>query len=138
MNREERLVADFSGTGLTVGPHPMRFCRAEMNARGVTPAALVRYQPSGKRVRIAGGVIARQRPGTAKGLVFLSIEDETGISNAVIMPDVYDKNRMVVVSRQFVLVEGILQNHDGVFTVRAERIEAIEVTRAATASHDFH
>ncbi|MGH9817507.1 MAG: hypothetical protein ACRD6I_15655, partial [Candidatus Acidiferrales bacterium] len=82
MSDEERLVADFRGTGLTVGPHPMSYRRTEMNALGVTPAALLRNLPNGRLVSIAGGVIARQRPGTAKGFVFLSLEDETGISNA--------------------------------------------------------
>lgn len=138
MNHQERLVADFSGTGLTVGPHPMGYCRAEMDALGVTPAARLRQIPSGRTVRIAGGVIARQRPGTAKGFVFLSIEDETGISNVILTPDVYDQHRLIVVGQQFLLVEGALQNLDGVLSVKAARVQPIEITRAATSSHDFH
>ncbi|MGH9791953.1 MAG: OB-fold nucleic acid binding domain-containing protein, partial [Candidatus Acidiferrales bacterium] len=138
MSAEERLVADFRGTGLTVGPHPMRYRRAEMNALGVTPAGLLRYLPNGSHVSIAGGVIARQRPGTAKGFVFLSLEDETGISNAILTPDIFDRNRLTVVGHQFLLIRGKLQNLDGVISVKAEHVQPLEVTRAATSSHDFH
>jgi error-prone DNA polymerase len=138
MTAEERLVADYRGTGLTVGPHPMRYRRAEMNARGVTPAALLRHLPNGSAVCVAGGVIARQRPGTAKGFVFLSLEDETGISNAILTPDVYEQNRLVVVGQQFLLIEGTLQHLDGVISVKAQRVEPLEITRAETISHDFH
>src|SRR5439155_9112964 len=106
MAPEERLVADFCGTGLTIGPHPMAYRRAEMKALGVRAAAELGRVPAGKRVRIAGGVIARQRPGTAKGFVFLSLEDETGISNAIITPDVFERNRLTVVEEQFLMVEG--------------------------------
>jgi len=83
MNHEERLVADFHGTGLTVGPHPMAYRRAWLNAMGIRRASELRDLPSGKRLRIGGCVIVRQRPGTAKGFVFLSLEDETGVANAV-------------------------------------------------------
>ncbi|MGH9795463.1 MAG: DNA polymerase III subunit alpha [Candidatus Acidiferrales bacterium] len=138
MSAEERLVADFRGTGLTVGPHPMRYRRAEMNVLGVTPAALLRHLPNGRQVSIAGGVIARQRPGTAKGFVFLSLEDETGISNAILTPNVFDRNRLTVVGHQFLLIRGKLQNLDGVISVKADHVQPLEITQAATASHDFH
>ncbi len=138
MTAEERLVADYRGTGLTVGPHPMRYRRAEMNARGVTPAALLHHLPNGREVRVAGGVIARQRPGTAKGFVFLSLEDETGIANAILTPDVYEQNRLIVVGQQFLLIQGTLQHLDGVISVKAQRVEPLEITRAETISHDFH
>jgi len=82
MNHEERLVADFHGTGLTVGPHPMAYRRAWLNAMGIRRASELRDIPSGKRLRIGGCVITRQRPGTAKGFVFISLEDETGVANA--------------------------------------------------------
>ena len=86
MNTEERLWADYRGTGLTIGRHPMAYRRAEMNALGVTRAADLARVPDGRLVRIAGSVIVRQRPGTAKGFVFLSMEDETGIMNAIVDP----------------------------------------------------
>ncbi len=138
MTSEERLVADYRGTGLTVGPHPMAYRRAELRAAGVLTAAELQRLPNGTRVRVAGGVIARQRPGTAKGFVFLSLEDETGIANAILTPDIFDQHRMIVVSQQFLLLVGKLQNLDGVVSVKVERVHALEVTQATTKSHDFH
>jgi error-prone DNA polymerase len=89
-------------------------------------------------IRVAGCVIARQRPGTAKGFVFLSLEDESGVSNAIIHPDLFQKNRLLITTEQFLMVEGTLQNQDNVISVKARRVEALPITRAATASHDFH
>jgi len=138
MTQEERLVADFHGTGLTVGPHPMAYHRESMNKLGVFRATDLRKLPNGKRTRIGGCVIARQRPGTAKGLMFLSIEDETGIANAIIMPDLLQKHRMLLVSENFLLIDGILQSRDNVIHVRAEHVAPLCITRAETTSHDFH
>jgi len=138
MTAEERLVADFHGTGMTVGPHPMAYYRDEMDARGVLRAADLASRRNGTSVRVAGAVIARQRPGTAKGFVFLSLEDETGISNAIITPDIFDQNRFTVVGGRFLLIEGRLQNVDNVISVKAERVEILPVSDAAVASHDFH
>jgi error-prone DNA polymerase len=138
MTNEERLVADFRGTGLTLGAHPMAYRRAEMNALGVRPARELPQMSNGKRVRTAGCVIARQRPGTARGFVFLSLEDETGIANAIITPDLFEKNRLLLVGEKFLLVEGTLQNLDNVVSVKADRVLPLEITNAATQSHDFH
>ncbi|MGO9209768.1 MAG: DNA polymerase III subunit alpha [Terriglobales bacterium] len=138
MSDEERLVADFRGTGLTLGPHPMAYRRREMDALGVRPARELPGLPDGKRVRAAGCVIARQRPGTARGFVFLSLEDETGIANAIITPDLFEKNRLLLVGEQFLLVEGVLQNLDNVVSVKAERVLPLAITGATTRSHDFH
>jgi error-prone DNA polymerase len=138
MNDEERLVADFRGTGMTVGPHPMAYHRSRMEKIGVRRAVELASLPSGRRVRIAGGVIARQRPGTAKGFVFLSLEDETGVSNAIITPDLFQKNRLLLATEQFLMIEGILQNQDGVISVKAARVSPLHVTRVQTVSHDFH
>ncbi len=138
MTHEERLVADFHGTGLTVGPHPMAYRRAEMKAMGIHPACELKSIPSGRRLRIGGCVIARQRPGTAKGFVFLSLEDETGIANAIVTPDLLEQNRILLVAERFLMVEGILQNQDNVISVKAERVLPLSVTQAATSSHDFH
>src|SRR5579863_922174 len=138
MTPEERLVADFHGTGLTTGPHPMAYRRRELRALGIRAANELESIPAGRRVRVAGGVIARQRPGTAKGFVFLSLEDETGIANAIITPGVFEQNRVTVVQEQFLLVEGRLEKQDGVISVRAERVLPLDVTRATTRSHDFH
>jgi len=138
MSNEERLVADFRGTGLTLGPHPMAYCRAQMDALDVRPAHELPDLPNGKRVRAAGCVIARQRPGTARGFVFLSLEDETGIANAIITPDLFEEYRLLLVREQFLLVEGVLQNTNNVVAVKAERVLPLSITRAATCSHDFH
>ena len=138
MTDEERLVADFRGTGMTVGPHPMSYHRARMEKMGVRKAIELGHLPNGRKVRIAGGVIARQRPGTAKGFVFLSLEDETGVSNAIITPDLFQQNRLLLGTEQFLLIEGILQNQDGVLSVKAVRVAPVKITRAQTVSHDFH
>jgi error-prone DNA polymerase len=138
MNHEERLVADFHGTGLTVGPHPMAYRREWLKAMGIRRASELRDIPSGKRLRIGGCVITRQRPGTAKGFVFLSLEDETGVANAIVTPDLFHQNRLLLTSERFLAVEGILQNQDNVISVKAERVSPLFVTQAETASHDFH
>jgi error-prone DNA polymerase len=138
MNHEERLVADFHGTGLTVGPHPMAYRRAWLTAMGIRRASDLRDIPSGKRLRIGGCVITRQRPGTAKGFVFISLEDETGVANAIIAPDLFHSNRLLLASERFLAIEGILQNQDNVISVKAERVQPLFVTKAETVSHDFH
>jgi error-prone DNA polymerase len=138
MNDEERLVADFRGTGMTVGPHPMSYHRARMEKMGVRRAIDLTQIPSGRNVRTAGGVIARQRPGTAKGFVFLSLEDETGVSNAIITPDLFQQNRLLLSTEQFLLIEGVLQNQDGVISIKASRVLPLKITHAQTVSHDFH
>jgi error-prone DNA polymerase len=138
MTSEERLVADFHGTGMTVGPHPMAYYRDAMNEIGVVCAKDLAMIPNGAHVRVAGVVICRQRPGTAKGFVFISLEDETGISNVIITPDIFEQNRVTILAGRFLLVEGCLQNVDNVISVKTARIEALSVSEAAVASHDFH
>jgi error-prone DNA polymerase len=138
MSHEERLVADFRGTGMTVGPHPMAYHRQRMQKLGVHTAIELAQLPSGRRVRIAGGVIARQRPGTAKGFVFLSLEDETGVANAIINPDLFLQNRLLLGTEQFLLLEGALQNQDGVISVKVATVSPLKITQAHSASHDFH
>jgi error-prone DNA polymerase len=138
MTPEERLVADFHGTGMSVGPHPMAYHRAELNELGVRAASNLSHLPDGKRVRVAGCVIARQRPGTAKGFVFLSLEDETGIANAIITPDLFEHNRLTVVHEQFVVIEGKLQNLDNVISVKADRILPLDIIAVTMQSHYFH
>ncbi|MGH9576851.1 MAG: OB-fold nucleic acid binding domain-containing protein, partial [Terriglobales bacterium] len=93
---------------------------------------------AGKHLRIAGCVIARQRPGTARGFLFLSLEDETGIANAIVTPDLFGRNRALLVSHPFLLIEGVLQKQDRVISVKAERVQPLHISRAPTSSHDFH
>jgi len=137
MTTEERLAADYSGTGLTTGPHPMAYHRAELRSEGILSATELAACRSGKFVRTAGCVIARQRPGTAKGFVFLSLEDETGIANVILTPDVFERDRLVVTRNRFLRIEGPVQNQDGVIHVKAQRIVPLEVTRAEVRSRDF-
>ena len=137
MDIEERQWADYRGTGLTIGRHPMAHRRAEMDALGVKRASELAGIRNGRWVRIAGSVIVRQRPGTAKGFVFLSMEDETGIMNAIVTPDTFDRYKFEVLGERFLLIEGVLQNLDGVISVKASRIAGL-AQGAAAESHDFH
>jgi error-prone DNA polymerase len=138
MNAEERLVADFRGTGMTVGPHPMQYHRAQMDKLRIHKASELGQIPNGQYLRIGGCVIARQRPGTAKGFVFVSLEDETGVANAIINPQLFQKSRLLITSEQFLMIEGVLQNQDNVISVKAARVGALSITHAPTSSHDFH
>jgi error-prone DNA polymerase len=138
MSTEERLVGDYSGTGLTVGPHPMAFERERLRKMRVKSAMELREGRNGSFVRAAGSVIARQRPGTAMGFIFLSMEDETGISNVIIHPDLYERERVAVTRGRFLLIEGKLQNEEGVVHVKADTVEVMPMGRMEVRSHDFH
>jgi error-prone DNA polymerase len=137
MSARERMTADYAGTSLTIGPHPMSMRRHDLAARAVQRAIDLPRGRNGQRVRTAGMVITRQRPGTAKGFVFLTLEDETGIINVIIRPDLFTAERMTIVGAPFLFVEGILQNIDGVTSVKAERVELLSGLDAAVDSHDF-
>ncbi len=138
MTTDERLAADYAGTGLTTGPHPMAYHRAALRAQGILAAEELGARRNNQFVRVAGCVIARQRPGTAKGFVFLSLEDETGIANIIVTPDIFERDRVVVTRSRFLLIAGPLQNQDGVIHVKAKRIEPLGITAAPVRSHDFH
>jgi error-prone DNA polymerase len=138
MDTEKRLVSDYHGTGLTIGPHPMFYRRAEMRRLNIKSAAELRAMPNGKRAIVAGAVITRQRSGTASGLIFLTMEDETGYANVIVMPHIYEKYRQAVLEPRFVCVSGTVQNQDGIIHLKAEHVEALMVSAAQMASHDFH
>ena len=138
MTPSERLNSDFRLTSLTIGKHPMAFHRTAMNELNVIPARELKHYRNGMFVRIAGCVICRQRPGTAKGLLFLSLEDETGVSNAVVMPDVFDRERATILGNAYLMIEGALQNIDNVITVNAARFQPLHLAEQAVPSHDFH
>jgi error-prone DNA polymerase len=138
MTLPERMDADFRGTGLTIGKHPVAYHRAALNRLGALRASDIGSLKNGSAVRIGGWVIVRQRPGTAKGFVFLTLEDETGVSNVIITPQLFDRNRLALVDHPFLLIEGILQNQDNVVSVKARRVQALSFTVAAAPSHDFH
>jgi error-prone DNA polymerase len=137
MSIPERLLADYAGTNLTVGPHPMSLRRQELALRGVLRARDLPEGRHGRRVRVAGAVITRQRPGTAKGFVFLTLEDETGIANIIVRPDLFAELRAVVVSEPYLLVEGTLQIQEGVTSIKAERVLPLGGGSPSLDSHDF-
>lgn len=137
MSPMERLSADYEAQSLTVGPHPMRFLRDSLNE--VKRACDLRDCKHGQRVKIAGLVICRQRPGTAKGHVFVSLEDETGIANAFVHSDAFEANRLVITQEPFLKIHGRLQKVDNVISVYALKIEALHFEETLGAqSHDFH
>src|SRR2546425_6502477 len=137
MTEGERLVADYAGTGVTLGRHPMAMRRAELRRRGVLSARELGGAADETRVRVAGSVIVRQRPGTAKGFVFLSLEDETGIANVIVTPQRFARHRLTLVTEPFLLAEGIVQQQDGVVSVRATRVEGLSPLAHNVPSHDF-
>ena len=138
MTVDERLAADFHGTGVTVGPHPMAYHRDALSRMGIVCSSDLQNLKDGRKTCIAGCVIARQRPGTAKGFVFLSLEDETGISNAIVTPAVYEQYRRVVTYGKFLLIEGKLQNQENVVSVKADIVRSLEISKMDIRSHDFH
>ena len=138
MTRAERMNADFRGIGLTVGRHPVAYHRPELNKLGVCRAVDMQQLRDGSAITIAGWVIVRQRPGTAKGFVFLTMEDETGVANVIVTPQLFDKYRLVLVDHPFLLITGTLQNQDNVFSVKARTVRALSFTVEAAPSHDFH
>jgi error-prone DNA polymerase len=136
MTLTERLNADYSMLELTVGQHPMAIVRPRLH--DVTRAGDLKHVPNGSRVTVAGSVICRQRPGTAKGFVFVSLEDETGIANAVVVPDLFERYRLVITQESALKITGHLQSVSGVIHVRAEKIIPLRIADLpAQASHDF-
>ncbi|HYX27772.1 MAG TPA: error-prone DNA polymerase [Pyrinomonadaceae bacterium] len=138
MTLKERLNADLRGTGITIGRHPMAHQRAWLDTMKVTPAGDLKKMRNGMWVKVAGWVIVRQRPGTAKGFVFLSMEDETGIANVIVTPQLFETNRLALVNFPFLLIEGVLQHQDNVVSVKARRLQPLEMKVESPGSHDFH
>ncbi|MGH9312399.1 MAG: error-prone DNA polymerase, partial [Vicinamibacterales bacterium] len=138
MTLKERVGADYDGTGLTIGPHPMALCRHTLALRGVQRAIDLPRGRSGRRVRVAGAVITRQRPGTAKGFVFLTLEDETGIANIIVRPDLYGDQRPTIINAPYLMVEGILQIQEGVTSVKAERVQGLTTGGPVVDAHNFY
>ena len=136
MTPMEETAADLRIASITTGPHPMEYYRRALDRRRVVPAAALPDRPAGRRVRTAGSVIVRQRPGTARGLLFLTLEDETGMSQAVVMPDQLKKHRRTIVSSSGLIVEGVLQKKDGSLSVKADRFWPIDRLERIP-SHDF-
>jgi error-prone DNA polymerase len=138
MMPEEVIVADYEGTGLSLGPHPMTFHRARLDRLRASRACDLATLGDGTRVRVAGAVVVRQRPGTAKGFVFMNLEDETGLINVVVRPSLFHRHRLTLVNEPFLYVEGTLQHQDNVISVRADRLAPLRHRLTRIPSHNFH
>jgi error-prone DNA polymerase len=147
MTLPERVKADYETMNLTTGPHPMKLLRQKLP--DIWRAIDLHQAPHGSIIQIAGNVICRQRPGTAKGFVFVSLEDETGVSNAIVDPDLFERFRLVITEEAFLLIQGQVQNSDGVVLIKAQDIQplvhlpALQAmqpgdTLVGSESHDFH
>jgi error-prone DNA polymerase len=137
MTMPERVKADYDAMNLTTGPHPMKLLRQHLpNIWRATDLPSARH---GATVQIAGNVICRQRPGTAKGFVFISLEDETGVSNAIVTPDLFERVRLLITEEPFLVIEGQVQNSENVVLIKAREIRALAHEQlVGTDSHDFH
>ena len=137
MSMPERVKADYTTMNLTTGPHPMKLLRAQLP--DIWRATDLRLARHGSTVQIAGNVICRQRPGTAKGFVFISLEDETGVSNAIVTPDLFERMRLLITEEPFLLIEGVVQNTDNVVLIKAQQIRPLAHEQlVGSESHDFH
>ena len=137
MDLAERLSSDLVGTGVTTGSHPISLHRDALAARGVLRACDLRGRTDGERVRVAGAVICRQRPGTAAGFMFLTLEDETGLANVIVRPDLFQRERAVLVAAPILEVDGVLQANDGL-SVRAFAVRPAVVAAPAPPARQFH
>lgn len=137
MSLIEETLADYSSMDLTAGKHLLQHYRPQLLRNGILSARQLKEVPNGSRVATAGAVIVRQRPGTAKGFVFLTLEDETGLSQAIVNPQLFADQRSVILSHSGLIVEGIVQNQEGQASVRAERFTPLEGVMDVY-SHDFH
>ena len=136
MSMPERVKADYTAMNLTTGPHPMKLLREPLP--DIWRARDLRSARSGETVQIAGNVICRQRPGTAKGFVFISLEDETGVSNAIVTPDLFEQMRLLITEEPFLLIEGVVQNSDNVVLIKAQQIRPLAHEKlVGSESHDF-
>jgi error-prone DNA polymerase len=137
MSALEETVADYTGLHLTTGPHLMAHFRPTLAASGIVATADLASLPDGSQVRVAGAVIVRQRPGTAKGVVFITVEDETGLVQAIIRPELYRRHRSLIIGHAVLIIEGFLQKRNGTVSVRARSFQRLDVP-AVTSSHDFY
>ena len=139
MTDHQRTYSDFSNSGLSIGKHPMAHFREQMRSLGAMAAASIKEQRDGMILRAAGCVITRQRPGTAKGFVFLSLEDETGVVNVIVRPDIFDRYRAECSTAPYLIIKGVLQNQSGVVSLKAGEVQELRLPQTAVMqSHDFH
>jgi error-prone DNA polymerase len=134
MTEWQRMESDLINTSITIGKHPMAFLREELNKKGILTAAQTMNLKKRDIVSVAGSVIVRQRPSTAKDVVFLTMEDETGYSNFIIMPDVFDRFRSVIVNSNYLVIRGI---HEERGMIKALFFQPINAFISKISSHDF-
>jgi error-prone DNA polymerase len=133
----EATLADYRRSGVTPGPQVLAHLRPELAARGVLDTAALREAPNGRRVRTAGHVIVRQRPETAKGFCFLTLEDETGTANAILTPQIFRRFRVPLHTSAIIEIEGTVQNVDDVVHVRVRSLRALAAREGLPESHDY-
>jgi error-prone DNA polymerase len=138
MDEVERIEADFSMLGLTTDRHPMALIRNSLERRGVLSSKDMFTVPEREIVTVAGAVICRQRPGTAKGVFFISLEDEFGISNIIVMPDVYERFRRPILEGSYMLIRGQVEKNGVQALVKGLYFERLSFIRMYAESHDFH
>jgi error-prone DNA polymerase len=137
MTMPERVKADYETMNLTTGPHPMKLLRESLP--NIWRAIDLVHARHGSTIQIAGNVICRQRPGTAKGFVFISLEDETGVSNAIVDPDLFERFRLLITEEAFLIIEGDVQNSENVVLIKTRDIKALAHEQlVGSESHDFH
>jgi error-prone DNA polymerase len=136
MSLPERVRADYETMNLTTGPHPMKLLRESLP--NIWRAMDLVHARHGSIIQIAGNVICRQRPGTAKGFVFVSLEDETGVSNAIVDPDLFERFRLLITEEDFLVIEGEVQNSDNVVLIKTRQIKPLAHGElVGSESHDF-
>ena len=147
MTVQERVTSDYRTMNLTAGPHPMKLLRDRLP--NIWRASDLPKAKHGSTIQIAGNVICRQRPGTAKGFVFVSLEDETGVSNAIVDPDLFERYRLLITEEDFLVIEGEVQNSENTVLIKTREIKPlVHLPAVATAvqagdklvgseSHDF-
>jgi len=139
MSPAQEVLADYRATGLSLRAHPMSFLRTGLGAMDVVPSKRLATWPNGKPVRVAGVVLVRQRPGTAKGITFVTLEDETGVANLIIRPDVWKKFRAAALGATVLLAHGRLQREGLVIHVLVSRLEDLSARMQdlTSQSRDF-
>lgn len=138
MTQIERLQTDYQHMSLTTGRHPMANIRSQLTPLGILCANDLPDCRPNSRVQVAGSVICRQRPGTAKGFVFISLEDETGVSNAIVRPQLFEIHRLTILQSTTLLITGTLQHLDHTLSIKATNIQPLPVQIPHGGSYDFH
>ena len=138
----DQTIADYQASGLSAGNHPMFYIRSQMTKQGIVSSNALKHLPHNIFVAVAGGIICRQRPPSAKGFVFLTMEDETGMANVVIKPKLFQQQKNIIISNTFLIIFGQLQKEEGVINVIAKQIRPLpqfsNEGKLHLSSHNFH